>query len=100
MVASNMIEPDEVRTHPQRNQIYRTLGDKPQVEIDIFQKTLKPGDQLLLCSDGLWEMVLEGEIENIMMNARTPQSASDRLIESANAAGGEDNISVIVVWLE
>ena len=100
MVASNMIKPSEVRSHPQRNQIYRTLGDKPQVEVDIFQKTLIPGDQLLLCSDGLWEMVLDEETEKIMHKARTPQSACDRLIEVANAAGGEDNISVIVVWLE
>jgi protein phosphatase len=76
------------------------LGDKPQVEVDIFQKTLAPGDQLLLCSDGLWEMVLDTAIEKIMRNARTPQSACDRLIEAANAGGGEDNISVIVVWLE
>lgn len=100
LVASKMITPGEVRSHPQRNQIYRTLGDKPQIEVDIFHKTLKPGDQLLLCSDGLWEMVLDDEIEKIMRNSRTPQSACDRLIEEANLAGGDDNISVIVVWLE
>jgi protein phosphatase len=100
LVASNMIKPSEVRSHPQRNQIYRTLGDKPQIEVDIFQKTLVPGDQLLLCSDGLWEMVLDDAIEKIMRTARTPQSACDRLIEAANAGGGEDNISVVVVWLE
>ncbi len=100
LVASGMITPAEVRSHPQRNQIFRTLGDKPQVEVDIFQKTLAPGDQLLLCSDGLWEMVLDQDIGKVMINARTPQSACDRLIEAANAGGGDDNISVIVVWLE
>jgi protein phosphatase len=100
LVASNMIQPSEVRSHPQRNQIYRTLGDKPKIEVDIFQRVLEAGDQLLLCSDGLWEMVLDDAIAKILQNARTPQFACDRLIEAANAAGGEDNISVIVVWLE
>jgi serine/threonine protein phosphatase PrpC len=100
LLASNMIQPGEVRAHPQRNQIYRTLGDKPKVEVDIFQKMLQPGDQLLLCSDGLWEMVLDGAIAKILQGARTPQSACDRLIDAANKAGGEDNISVIVIWLE
>jgi len=100
LVASNMIKPSEVRSHPQRNQIYRTLGDKPEVEVDIFTETLVPGDQLLLCSDGLWEMVLDDEIAKILQASRTPQSACDRLIEAANNGGGEDNISAIVVWLE
>jgi serine/threonine protein phosphatase PrpC len=100
LLASNMIEPSEVRSHPQRNQIYRTLGDKPEIEVDIFQRTLEPGDQLMLCSDGLWEMVLDDAVANILQNSRTPQSACDRLIEAANAGGGEDNISVVVVWLE
>jgi protein phosphatase len=100
LVASGMIKPSEVRSHPQRNQIYRTLGDKPEVEVDIFTETLQPGDQLMLCSDGLWEMVLDDAIAKILGAARTPQSACDRLIEAANAGGGEDNISVIVIWLE
>jgi protein phosphatase len=100
LVASNMLKPSEVRSHPQRNQIYRTLGDKKEIEVDIFQRTLKPGDQLLLCSDGLWEMVLDNVIAKILKGARTPQFACDRLIEAANAGGGEDNISVVVIWLE
>jgi serine/threonine protein phosphatase PrpC len=100
LVSSGMIKPSEVRSHPQRNQIYRTLGDKPEVEVDIFTETLQPGDQIMLCSDGLWEMVLDDSIAKILGAARTPQSACDRLIEAANAGGGEDNISVIVIWLE
>lgn len=100
LVASGMLKPSEVRSHPQRNQIYRTLGDKPEVEVDIFTETLQPGDQIMLCSDGLWEMVLDDSIAKILGAARTPQSACDRLIEAANAGGGEDNISVVVIWLE
>ena len=100
LVASKSIKPSEVRSHPKRNQILRTLGDNPQVEVDLFEKTLEPGDKLLLCSDGLWEMVLDDEMEKILNDARTPQSACDHLIKMANANGGEDNISVVVVWLE
>jgi len=100
LVASNQIKPSEVRSHPQRNQIYRTLGDQPGVEVDVFAETLVPGDQLMLCSDGLWEMVLDDTIVEILLSSRTPQAACDRLIEAANAGGGEDNISVIVIWLE
>lgn len=100
LVASKSIKPSEVRSHPQRNQIYRTLGDETNVDVDLFKENLSSGDQLLLCSDGLWEMVLDEQIEAIMNNARTPQSACDRLIREANERGGEDNISVIVIWIE
>jgi len=100
LVASEQIKPSEVRSHPQRNQIFRTLGDQTEVEVDVFTETLVPRDQLLLCSDGLWEMVLDDKIAEILLSSRTPQAACDRLIETANAGGGEDNISVIVIWLE
>jgi serine/threonine protein phosphatase PrpC len=100
LVAAGMIKPEEVRSHPQRNQIYRTLGDKPEIEVDIFQRSLVPGDKLLLCSDGLWEMVLDETIAQVIQQSPSPQAACDRLIDAANQAGGEDNISVIVVWLE
>ena len=101
LVAAGMIKPEEVRSHPQRNQIYRTLGDKAEVEVDIFQRSpLVPGDKLLLCSDGLWEMVLDETIAQVIQQASSPQAACDSLIDAANQAGGEDNISVIVIWLE
>lgn len=97
---SQQITLDEIYTHPQRNQIYRSLGDKPQVQVDVFIETLEPGDTLLLCSDGLWEMVRDPQLREIIRNARTPQDAADRLIEAANRGGGEDNITAIVVKVE
>jgi serine/threonine protein phosphatase PrpC len=68
--------------------------------VDTFPIQLRPGDRLLLCSDGLWEMVPDAEIQRIVEDARSPQKACDGLIEAANRAGGEDNIAVIVVELE
>lgn len=99
LVAGGLIEPDDVYTHPQRSQIYRSLGDKLNVQIDIFKQQITPGDILLSCSDGLWEMVRNPQITDILNNAPDPQTACARLIEAANANGGEDNVSAVVVFV-
>ena len=98
MVENHQIKPSEVYTHPQRNLIYRSLGLKNEVEVDIFVQFFKPGDRLLLCSDGLWEMVPDEElIVQLVTEAETSDEACRQLIEVANQAGGEDNISAVVV---
>src|SRR5438270_402404 len=99
LVASGLIEPDDVYTHPQRSQIFRSLGDKPNTQIDIFKQQLHPGDILLSCSDGLWEMVRNPQIESTLNNAPDPQTACMQLIDMANANGGEDNVSAVVVFV-
>ena len=100
LVKVGQLQPDEIYAHPQRNLIYRSLGGKPVVEVDQFVQPLQPGDQLLLCSDGLWEMVRDPEIAAILRDAASPAAACQRLIEAANACGGEDNISVVVVTVQ
>jgi serine/threonine protein phosphatase PrpC len=99
LVAGGLIEPDDVYTHPQRSQIYRSLGDKLNVQVDIFKQQVHPGDTLLSCSDGLWEMVRNPQITEILMNATDPQMACRNLIDAANANGGEDNVSAVVVFV-
>jgi len=97
LIDTGQISPAEARTHPQRNLIYKVVGDKPTTEPDVFDVRMQPGDRLLLCSDGLWEMVEDHVIWQTVLSQQDPQLASDQLIGLANQAGGEDNITVVIV---
>ena len=97
LVDAGEIAADEVYTHPQRNLIYQSIGDRPDVRIDTYQVSLHPDDRLLLCSDGLWEMVRDDGLEDVLLSEQDPQRACGLLVRSANLAGGDDNISVIIV---
>lgn len=104
-VVANMIEAGEITSaqaleHDRKGVIYRCLGDLPELEIDTFLLELEIGDRLLLCCDGLWEMVPEGLIEDILLQYTDPQSACQKLVSLANEAGGEDNISVIIINIQ
>jgi len=98
LISEGHIMPNEIYTHPQRNVIYRYLGQKGKAQPDMYQHCLQPGDEFLLCSDGLWEMIRsEQEMAEIMESASDPLQACHDLVDAANRHGGEDNISVIVV---
>ena len=100
LVDAGVIKPDDIYTHPKRNQIYRSLGEKAVVEVDTFKVPLQPGDKLLLCSDGLWDMVRDPDIQRVMRSPiPDPSRTGDALIKAALDGGGEDNVSVIVVQI-
>jgi serine/threonine protein phosphatase PrpC len=97
LVEEGIIAPDDIYTHPKRNQIYRCLGDEDTVEVDASLVPLAAGDSLLLCSDGLWEMVRDQQIAVIMTTPMpTPSHTARALIQAALAGGGADNVSAIV----
>jgi protein phosphatase len=100
MVADGRAQPEELYTHPHRSVIYRCIGDKPSVQVDTDALQLEPGDRIVICCDGLWEMIRNEGIEDVLMQEAEPQAACELLVKRANAAGGEDNISVIVVQVE
>jgi len=98
LVEAKQIEPEDVYSHPQRNLIYRSLGaGHKSVEVDIFHQKLHPDDTLLLCSDGLWEMVRNEDLLKELSEKMSPQSICNALIDMANAHGGEDNITAVVI---
>lgn len=97
---SGAISEVDARTHPQRNYILRNIGAKPNVAVDLFDVHLEAGQSLLLCCDGLWEMLLDEEIRDIVNRNRHPQEACRELIHAANRNGGNDNITCILVRFE
>jgi serine/threonine protein phosphatase PrpC len=95
-VRAGLLAPDQARGHPRRNLVTRALGTKPGVDVDLFEGALAPGDNLLLCSDGLTNLLEDREIE-VILRERTPQEAVPLLVEAANERGGQDNITVVLV---
>jgi serine/threonine protein phosphatase PrpC len=99
LVEIGQITEDEALVHPQRNLIYRALGTYPNVEVDTYQRSLKLGDWVLLCSDGLTGHLKDPELQSIVLSHSDPQLAAQHLVNIANLRGGEDNISVVLVNL-
>jgi len=89
-----LITKEQAKDHPDRNKIYRCLGSKT-VEVDTFSEKVQPGDLLLLCTDGLSELVPEEEVTSIVQQ-HEPQESVQRLIARANELGGRDNITAVV----
>ncbi len=97
LVEIGQLTEEEAAVHPQRNMLYRAVGQGEALDVDVMSYPLQAGDQLLLCSDGLWGEVPEETIWAIVDRAATPSDACVHLTEAANAAGGGDNITVILV---
>jgi serine/threonine protein phosphatase PrpC len=99
LIQLGQLDPSEAREHPLRNQLYRTIGQQPQVMVDFIYQPVGQSSHLLLCSDGLWGLVDEAQMAQAILRSPWPQDACEELIALANLAGGDDNISAVVVAL-
>lgn len=97
LVDAGEITADEARVHPNRSVITRALGSDPAMYADHFTLNVEEGDRLILCSDGLSSMIPDGEIERVAQQSSTAQICTDNLVDAALAAGGGDNVTVVVV---
>ena len=99
LVELGQITTDEAAVHPQRNVLYRALGQGEPFDADINSIQMPESGYLLLCSDGLWSVVNESELQRLVKESSSPEEACQRMVEAANAAGGPDNISAILIRL-
>jgi serine/threonine protein phosphatase PrpC len=100
LVRQGKLTEEQAEEHPQRSIITRALGPEPTVEVDTWSYPVRSGDVLLLCSDGLTSMITEEKIAATLSGAPSLEEAAERLIAEANAAGGRDNITVVLSRLE
>ncbi len=87
---------EEAENYPQKNVLYRAIGQNEQLKMERLVRTLPPGCQMLICTDGLWDMVGEDTMRDVALGASSPQAACDNLVRIANERGGADNITVII----
>ena len=97
LIELDQLTPDEALDHPQRNVLYRAIGQSESLDVDAITRRLPPNAHLLLCSDGLWNMVPEETIVQHVAKYDDPQMACNELVKLANERGGPDNITVILV---
>ncbi|HEU5101055.1 MAG TPA: protein phosphatase 2C domain-containing protein [Roseiflexaceae bacterium] len=99
LIQLGQLDPSEAREHPLRSQLYRTVGQQPEVGVDFIYQPIGDATHLLMGSDGLWGMLGEDVLLDVLEHTIWPQDACHELIARANLAGGEDNITAIVVTL-
>ena len=99
MVRTGELMPEDARFHPNKNIITRALGTNEDVKADFFEVKLEKADTILLCSDGLSNMVEDREIERIVKETQDVEKASETLVELANQNGGTDNIAIVMIQI-
>jgi protein phosphatase len=97
MVEQGRLDPGDAASHPYRSVITRAIGLEEDLEVDRHDRVLRSGDRFLLCTDGLSGMVADGEIAELLGLGSPPEDVVAALVEAANAAGGVDNVTVVVV---
>ena len=96
LLEMNELTLEEAEHYPQKNVLYRAIGQNEQLKMERLIRALPAGSNVLICTDGLWDMVEDETIKQIAAKSSTPQEACDNLVRVANARGGSDNITVIV----
>jgi protein phosphatase len=97
MVKTGELNRCEARVHPNKNIITRAIGANQSVEPDFFEVNLEEGDTVLMCSDGLTNMLEDETIERIIRENDNPETAAETLVKCANQNGGKDNIAIIII---
>lgn len=97
LMDSGAITPEEAATHPHRNVLTKAIGSDDNLTVDVFSEQLEAGSYVLLCSDGLWNELTEQQIWEIVMQHETVEDACQALVDATNAAGGKDNIAIVLV---
>lgn len=99
LVELGQATPEEALTHTHRNVLYRAIGQAGSLEVDTYLQPFPVGSCLLICSDGLWGMVPDEELADILTYAPTPQLALEQMVTAANRRGGDDNITAVLVFM-
>lgn len=99
LVEEGILRPEQAKTHPDRSRITRAVGTEKILKIDFYETDLQAGDKVLLCSDGLSDMLDEKEIEKLLGDHEEPKDCCEKLVEEANRKGGRDNITVICLTI-
>jgi protein phosphatase len=99
LIELDQLTTEEAADHPQKNVLYRAIGQSESLEVDAITRRLPPNSRLLLCSDGLWNQVSDKELGEVVMTHDNPQEACDKLVALANARGGTDNITTILLQI-
>jgi len=99
LVELGQATPEEALTHTHRNVLYRAIGQAGALEVDTYLQPFPVGSCLLICSDGLWGMVPDEELADILTYAPTPQLALEQMVTAANHRGGDDNITAVLVFM-
>ncbi|APB30483.1 MULTISPECIES: Stp1/IreP family PP2C-type Ser/Thr phosphatase [Vagococcus] len=97
LIKTGEISAEMAQNHPKKNILVRSIGVPGEVEVDISLISFKPQDMILLCSDGLTNMLTDDEIKEVMLTDSLLKNRVEKLIELANIAGGTDNITVLII---
>jgi serine/threonine protein phosphatase PrpC len=100
LVVANALPSDGVYENAKGNQHYYYLGQTSNISVNLFQQDVEPDDLILLCTDGLWRMVRDERLKELLVLGGDPQRLASILAETANQAGGEGNVSAIVVRVQ